>query len=175
MLSRIVLQTLLCLELIWTENNLGCDDSTIRTQLGKSVSNFSFFPFGSCFPPISKRQFGSKFEANFWLPYITIRVSATPGAPPSTSWCPLWWVLLKNINCRLLQKAKASCIDNLVLSCHALTINLTLSPQRELIKRIKNNYRNLSTIPCNHLPTILSRHIATAFLATAWQGNRVGW
>ena len=59
----------------------------------------------------------------------------------------------KNINCRLLQKAKASCIDNLVLSCHALTINLTLSPQRELIKRIKNNYRNLSTIPCNQPST----------------------
>ena len=35
-----------------------------------------------------------------------------------------------------------------VLSCHAFSINLVLSPQRKLIKRIKNDYRNPSTIPC---------------------------
>ena len=35
-----------------------------------------------------------------------------------------------------------------VLSCYAFSINLVLSPQRKLIKRIKNNYRNPSTIPC---------------------------
>ena len=79
-----------------------------------------------------------------------------------------------------------------VLSCHAFSINLVLSPQRKLIKRINNNYRNPSKIPCWSIPfsdapvesvlwpTILSsfqaaRHIATAFLATTWQGNHVGW
>ena len=53
--------TLLCLELICTEYNFSCDDSTIRTQLGESVSNFNFFAFGSCFPPISKPHFGQIF------------------------------------------------------------------------------------------------------------------
>ena len=68
-----------------------------------------------------------------------------------------------------------------VLSCHAFSINLVLSPQRKFIKRIKNDYRNPSTIPCSRIPfsdapvegvvrpTILSpfpaaRHIAAAFL-----------
>lgn len=35
-----------------------------------------------------------------------------------------------------------------VLSCHAFSINLVLSPQRKFIKQIKNDYRNPSTNPC---------------------------
>ena len=176
-------------------------------------------------------NFKTTLRANFWFPCIRISVSATTGAPPSTLWCPLWWVLLKKLNCGLLQKEKSSCIDNIslnsimlkytyyyrvrasrqkeiekqpikieknpwkhvttsrskVLSCHALSINLVLSPLREFIKRIKNDYKHPSTIPCWSIPfsdapvesvlrrTILSpfpaaRHIATAFLANTWQG-----
>ena len=181
-------------------------------------------------------NFTTTLWANFWPPCIWIRVSTTTGAPPGASWCPLWWVLLKKLNCRLLQTEKASCIDNIslksimlkytyyyrvrasrqkeiekqpikieknprihmttswtkVLSCHSFSINLVLSPQQKFIKRIKNDYRNPSTIPCWNIPfsdapregvvrpTILSpfpaaRHIATAFLVNTWQGNHVGW
>ena len=45
-------------------------------------------------------NFKSTLWANFWLPCVWIRASTTTGAPP-TSWCPLWWVLLKKLNCRV--------------------------------------------------------------------------
>ena len=94
--------TLLCLDLIWTENNLSWDDSTTRTHFGESVSNFWLIYFAHVFPPNCK----TPNRTSFRLPYIGIGV--TTGALPSTFWCPLRWVLLTNKNCTLLRASKPS-------------------------------------------------------------------
>ena len=95
--------------------------------------------------------------ATFWLPCIWIHVSTTTGAPPGTSWCPLWWVLLKQLNCRLLQTEKASCLDNISLKSIMLKYTYYYRVRASRQKEIEKQPIKIEKNPWIHMTTARSK------------------